>query len=138
MHRIHLVRHGLSESNLSTEVNKRKPDHAIELAPEGHEQAKQAGRFLGEHIQEGVPGFHRRRVLMLVSPYLRTRQTADGVEDGIRRQGLEYVRREALSLRGHGRQVEGRVLRAHADGRIAGARVRPSPDELRNYPPRHG
>lgn len=99
MHRIHLVRHGLSESNLSTEVNKRKPDHAIELAPEGHEQAKKAGKFLGEHIQSGVEGFHRRKVLMLVSPYLRTRQTADGVEDGIRRQGLEYVRREALSLR---------------------------------------
>jgi len=97
--RIHLVRHGLSESNLSVEVNRRKPDHAICLAEEGHKQAVEAGKFLAEHIQSGVPGMHRRKVRLMVSPYLRTRQTADGLEEGIRRMGIAYDRHESLQLR---------------------------------------
>lgn len=99
MSRIHLVRHGLSESNLDIAINKRKADHAINLAPEGVEQAAEAGNFLADHIQTGVPGFHKRRIKMLISPYARTRQTAEGIKAGLRKQGLEFEEVELLALR---------------------------------------
>lgn len=101
--RIHLVRHALSEANLDLEMNRRKPDHAIELAEQGVEQAKKAGKFLADHIagigKNSTGGFHHRRVRMLVSPYLRTRQTADGLAEGLKRRGIEFDTRESLALR---------------------------------------
>lgn len=98
MTRIHLVRHALSEANLDLEVNRRKPDHAIELSEEGKRQASEMGKFLAEHII-AEDGFHQRRVRLLVSPYLRTRQTAAGVAEGLQRQGIEFDSRESLALR---------------------------------------
>lgn len=103
--RIHIVRHGLSASNLDLEVNRRMPDHAIELAPAGHEQALEAGRVLARHILgvgEDTGGFHHRRVRLLVSPYKRTRQTADGIAKSLQEHGIEFDRRENLQLREQG------------------------------------
>lgn len=98
MNRIYLVRHGLSESNLSTKVNKRKPDNAIELAEEGHAQAEKAGQFLSKYIAQ-YKDPHSSRIRMMVSPYLRTRQTANGVEKSIATLGIPYDKRECLQLR---------------------------------------
>ena len=97
--RIHLVRHGLSESNLSVEVNRRKPDHAICLANQGHQQAAEAGEFLAKRLRYSVLNGPATKVRMLVSPYLRTRQTADGIEKAIKGAGINYDRHESLQLR---------------------------------------
>lgn len=96
--RIHLVRHGLSESNLDLSINRRKPDHAIELASKGEAQALFAGKELAK-ILNAVPGFQRKRLRMLVSPYQRTRQTAAGVGEGLTRSGYDFQMHESLQLR---------------------------------------
>lgn len=96
--RIHLVRHALSEANLDLDVNRRKPDHAIELSDKGNRQAAEAGTALAKQIMNEDSPRHRR-VRMLVSPYLRTRQTAAGLAEGLRYQGIEFDQRESLALR---------------------------------------
>lgn len=113
--RLFLIRHGLSEANLDKSVNARLPDHAVPLASQGHEQAEAAGRalatYLADHprpvsdgpIPEALPGgvnwtVRQRRARMFVSPYLRTRQTADGLTKGIA-GSVPFDRREASELR---------------------------------------
>lgn len=109
--RIFLIRHGLSEANLDKSVNANKPDFAVDLSPEGHEQALAAGAALAEYIgttrgtKEIVGDWGReevqdmRRARMLVSPYYRTRQTADGVAKGLEAAGIRFDRRECEELR---------------------------------------
>jgi broad specificity phosphatase PhoE len=121
--RIFLVRHGLSEANMDKSVNARKPDHAVELAgsPEsddpienGHAQAYLSGLELVKMIQADSAAdphhdktasfgsgelLQRRRMRLLVSPYLRTRQTADGLQRALDEAGLVYDRREVMELR---------------------------------------
>jgi len=67
------------------------------LSDEGHEQAKKAGVFLCHWFHEAklysVPGGSPRMVSrfnarLWVSPYLRTRQTADNIEGEFRRMWL--------------------------------------------------
>lgn len=125
MARIHLVRHGLSEANMDKSVNGRKPDHAVSLAGDpaslggeptlldptgdGFAQARFAGDALARIILDatsrpadrtpGVQTFVHRRVRLYVSPYLRTRQTADGLEEGLRAAGIQFDRKEYLALR---------------------------------------
>lgn len=110
MGRIHFVRHGLSEANLSHEVNRRKPDHAIELNRnssnldlDGHRQAFLAGEHLARHLKReakfGPKGERGLNVLMLVSPYTRTRQTAAHIKAALVRHGIHPRSRECLQLR---------------------------------------
>lgn len=86
-----LVRHGLSTANKDLTIHHTTPDHVIPLAEEGLEQAKTAADKVQKYLHhkyeksynvslEGsVPHAVRphRKVRMWVSPYLRTRQTAD-------------------------------------------------------------
>lgn len=87
-----LVRHGLSESNKDLTVHHTVPDHAISLALEGFEQAKEAGHKITKYLQkkyeekdfsknmdECLGDKPHHKVRLWVSPYLRTRQTADAV-----------------------------------------------------------
>jgi broad specificity phosphatase PhoE len=90
--RIFLVRHGESEANLDKSVGRNRPDHSIALSPQGHQQAEEAG----EHLAERLRG---SRVRMLVSPYLRTRQTADAIGRMLARAKINFDRREAIELR---------------------------------------
>jgi 2,3-bisphosphoglycerate-dependent phosphoglycerate mutase len=103
-----LLRHGLSEANMDKRVNARKPDYAIELAgspedPEthenGHAQAYESGRAFVEHILKRDGGVQKRRLRLLVSPYLRTQQTSDGFQRALDEAGFVYDRREAMELR---------------------------------------
>lgn len=71
-----LVRHGESDQNVGVNEIERLPDHAIELTAEGHKQASRAGLFLREWLQ-GVPTEDK---MMWVSPYRRTRQTAENIK----------------------------------------------------------
>src|SRR4051794_25973713 len=90
--RIFLVRHRESEANLDKTVNTRLPDHSIALSPEGHRQAGLAG----EHLAGLLRGSRAR---LLVSPYRRTRETADGIGRALERAGIAFDRREAIELR---------------------------------------
>jgi 2,3-bisphosphoglycerate-dependent phosphoglycerate mutase len=110
-----LVRHGQSASNVDKSVNKQLADHAVPLSEKGHRQALEAGKFLAgylttlaEHkfspfsivsniyIASGkVPG------RLWVSPYLRTRQTADEIETAVKEECsavFESGRREHINL----------------------------------------
>ncbi len=93
MPKIYLVRHGLSASNLDLEVNRRMPDHKIDLAPEGVRQAAEAGNALAENIMPG------ERVRLLVSPYARTRQTAQQIQNALTERKIGFDVRENLQLR---------------------------------------
>jgi len=84
--RIFLVRHGESMGNVDQSVHTHMADHAIPLSPRGHEQAAEAGAFLRDYLLKlnldplrvwPQPLHHPR---LWVSPYKRTRQTADGIE----------------------------------------------------------
>lgn len=109
--RIHIVRHGLSEANMDKTVNLRTPDHAVRLSSTGHAQAELAGDELAgiinaattpSHDDQCIPGptaFAHRRVRLYVSPYRRTRETADGLCGGLERAGIHYDRKEYLALR---------------------------------------
>lgn len=70
---IKLVRHGLSRSNTGETMPQEVGDHRVELAPLGHEQAFNRGKSLADFI---------RGALIYCSPYLRTRQTLDGILRG--------------------------------------------------------
>ena len=117
--RIFLIRHGLSEANMDKTVNARKPDHAVELAgdvtsddPEenGHAQAFLAGKALVDLLLDHNPANEqvrsligdnpqKRRVRLLVSPYTRTRQTAEGIKKALADEDIVFDEREVMELR---------------------------------------
>ena len=91
--RIFLVRHGQSEANLDKTVNARLPDHKIELSPAGRHQATAVGKYLTETLADS------QRVRVLCSPYLRARQTSEGIEQALAAAAARFDKREAIELR---------------------------------------
>ena len=71
---IKLVRHGESRANTGELVAHAVGDHAISLSERGHQQARQVGSELGADFV--------RRALVYVSPYLRARETLQGIMAG--------------------------------------------------------
>ena len=71
---IKLVRHGESEANIGKVNSRDIGDHMIPLSERGHEQARDAGKRLGRDFVSGA--------LVYRSPYLRTRETLEGVLEG--------------------------------------------------------
>lgn len=80
--RILLVRHGESFGNVEPTVHARVADHAIPLSEAGRQQVREAGRRIDRYYAElyGTPG-SCPHVRLWVSPYLRTRETADGIAE---------------------------------------------------------
>ena len=80
---ITLVRHGQSLANLHDPESveavpmdlRGTPNHLIALTPFGHDQARATGAGLAARFPDGFDHVY-------VSPYLRTRQTADGLFEG--------------------------------------------------------
>ena len=66
-------------ANIDNAVYLTTAGHAIPLSDLGKSQAKQAGQFLHKHFSAYSSGV--RKVSLWTSPYLRTRQTADGIEE---------------------------------------------------------
>jgi len=66
---IYLIRHGQSLGNVDESLYSSIPDHAMEISDLGREQARAAGRFLGDRIGR------KARVHCFASPYLRAGQT---------------------------------------------------------------
>jgi broad specificity phosphatase PhoE len=71
-----LVRHGESLGNVDPMVHATTADHAVPLSERGHGQAREAGRVVAEHLREALAD-DRPHVRLWVSPYKRTRETAD-------------------------------------------------------------
>lgn len=69
-----LVRHGTSLANTGAMNPQREGDHRVPLSPEGWEQARAAGAALGAEFV--------RQALIYTSPYLRTRETLQGIFQG--------------------------------------------------------
>ena len=74
--RIFLIRHGESEGNIDNTLYCRMPDHKIALTPKGWEQSREAGQKLALQL-------NGESLMVYQSPFLRTRQTADGVLSAI-------------------------------------------------------
>ena len=72
MHQLFLLRHGESDQNIGINKIGRIPDHAVELTHRGLDQAHDAGVFLSGYLK----GVNPELISMWVSPYKRTRQTA--------------------------------------------------------------
>ncbi|MEP6864498.1 MAG: phosphoglycerate mutase family protein, partial [Deltaproteobacteria bacterium] len=78
--RILLVRHGESLGNVDPLVHAVTADHAVPLSPRGVDQAREAGRQIAAYYQAQL-GDERPHIRLWVSPYKRTRQTADAVQE---------------------------------------------------------
>ena len=74
--RIILIRHGRSEGNADKNKLSTVPDYALNLTPEGGEQAKLAGKEIKEIIGEET-------LHVYISPYFRTRQTFQHIQESI-------------------------------------------------------
>lgn len=96
--RILLVRHGESMGNVDKSNHLSIADHAIPLSERGEAQARSSGEFIREWLAENpsdVVGTRSPR--LWVSPYKRTRQTADGLELGAGK-GVFLDRRDHILL----------------------------------------
>ena len=76
--RILLVRHGESLGNVDPKIHASTADHAVPLSARGVEQAHEAGRIVDRFYRDQL-GDERPHVRLWVSPYLRTRETADAL-----------------------------------------------------------
>lgn len=75
--RILLVRHGESLGNVDPLVHATTADHAVPLSERGTQQAREAGAQIAQYLTREASD--RPHVRLWVSPYQRTRQTADAV-----------------------------------------------------------
>jgi broad specificity phosphatase PhoE len=74
--RIILIRHGESEGNIDKGQYLTIPDYALNLTSIGIEQARQAGKELKAIIGD-------ENLYVYLSPYFRTRQTYQGLEESV-------------------------------------------------------
>lgn len=100
------VRHGESAGNADKSQHAVLADHAIPLTARGRRQAYASGQWLGNHfLQHNTPATRTR---FWVSPYARTRQTADELIKGVEnvaegadvgdRHKFAFDRREHINL----------------------------------------
>jgi 2,3-bisphosphoglycerate-dependent phosphoglycerate mutase len=78
---IFLIRHGESTANLDLNRYHTDKDHNVPLTQFGYEQTVNAGKFLKQFFEEH-PELKSKKVRIYYSPYLRTRQTMEGVFEG--------------------------------------------------------
>jgi broad specificity phosphatase PhoE len=99
--RIILIRHGESIPNIDKSFHGLKPDYTAELTATGEKQALLAGQELKKIIKDESAFFY-------VSPYWRTRQTAENILKSFQKEKIQL--REDPRLReqewGHLRNVE--------------------------------
>src|SRR5438045_1514071 len=82
--KIILVRHGHSEGNADKSQYKTVPDYALNLTPEGIEQARRAGKEIKNIIGS-------EKLYAYLSPYYRTRQTFGYIEESIQANVVKAI-----------------------------------------------
>lgn len=94
--RIFLVRHGESIANADKSVHFTIPDHAIGLSEKGKDQARRAGAELFPYIN----AFNPARTILWVSPYKRTRETAEELQKGFKLFDPDFkiTQKESINL----------------------------------------
>ena len=95
--RIMLVRHGESITNVDPSIYAEMPDHTIPLSDKGRMQATEAGRFLNNYLATLPRDEAYSAVRIWTSPYRRTRETTDAIENEIG-EPIELDRREHINL----------------------------------------
>lgn len=88
--KIYLIRHGESAANVDKKLHTTMADHAIPLSEKGIKQAFGAGEVLAENFIKdhghlhpvGITDENTPFVRVWLSPYQRTRQTADSLFEG--------------------------------------------------------
>lgn len=78
---IFLIRHGESVGNLDVTRYATDKDHNVALTEFGYQQAVNAGKFLKKYFEEH-PELKEKKIRIYYSPYLRTKQTLDGIMEG--------------------------------------------------------
>lgn len=91
--RIFLIRHGQSLDNVKKNYEERIPDHLVPLTTEGEAEAHKLGERLAAYCHREAIGLSRARIWR--SPFLRTRQTADLVNESLR---IKDVREEVTLI----------------------------------------
>ncbi|KAM0115477.1 hypothetical protein ACP6JC_008003 [Aspergillus fumigatus] len=72
-----LIRHAQSEGNKNREIHQTIPDHRVQLTPEGHRQAREAGSKLRALLRPDDT------IHFFTSPYRRTRETTEGILESL-------------------------------------------------------
>eukprot|EP00932_Pfiesteria_piscicida_P010562 SRR837773.21534.p2 GENE.SRR837773.21534~~SRR837773.21534.p2 ORF type:complete len:304 (+),score=112.59 SRR837773.21534:105-914(+) len=88
--RLVFIRHGESEGNVNRAITKVVPDHLLHLTQAGRDQALDAGRRLKEVLGDELVRF-------VVSPYVRTRETLNGILQSFDKSSAEI--REDVQIR---------------------------------------
>jgi len=88
--RVVLIRHGESEANVNRKITQGVPDHALHLTAKGREQALDTGERLLRITQ-------RESTQFMISPYVRTRETFNGIARAFGDTGLHV--REDVQMR---------------------------------------
>lgn len=87
MKNIYLIRHGQSIQNVGINDKLRLPDHEIYLTDEGHKQAECMANWVEQLLLTN--GIDEQRTVLWISPYKRTRQTAQHLRDKIEFQTIK-------------------------------------------------
>ena len=92
--RIILVRHAESEGNVDNAAYTYLPDPQVPLTPRGWRQALQAGERIRAVAETEGPGSPVGRLFFYTSPYLRSKQTYEGVAQAFSPQEIAGVQEE--------------------------------------------
>lgn len=79
--KIFLIRHGESIQNTKENYSLELPDHKVYLSEKGKNQAKEAGIFLKQYIEDN--NIDLSNAVLWVSPYQRTRKTAKLINESL-------------------------------------------------------
>lgn len=80
--KIFLIRHGESIQNTKENYSLELPDHKVYLSEKGKNQAKEAGIFLKQYIEDN--NIDLSNAVLWVSPYQRTRETAQIINESLK------------------------------------------------------
>lgn len=72
--KIHFIRHGQSKGNVDVKEYYNKADSDVELTEKGKQQSREAGTALIQRLTNGATP------IMIHSPYIRARDTADEID----------------------------------------------------------
>jgi len=93
--RIFLVRHGESVGNLDGKAYRQFGDHNVPLTQFGYRQAMEAGRAIASYL-DTLPRLGFRKLKVWHSPYLRTKQTKDGLLEVLPAESVGAIHEDYL------------------------------------------
>lgn len=110
--RLVLIRHARTTGNDDHTVYAKLPDALVPLSEEGHKQSEKLGAFFKDHLNES--GWLKNGLRFYISPYLRARQTLDGLLKSFPSSSFDIIQHEGL------REISGGYIEgiSHDDRRM--------------------